>query len=327
VRAGSTDNAALAVLRNTITPEQKASRLWKWYKTFNGFMSKFLLFEYMTARSAIYQLAKDGRISKKEAVSELTAVTARMTMYSVVISMLGESVIDMAAGLLGYRDDEDDEEEKKKTLAQEAGQGLASTFTTMMFGRNFGNIARAPINIGVEYLNEKYLDFLRNGEYDPYTDQLQYTIAPKEGSKDPFMDIALNTVGPISPFLKTGRFIGKYMYAPEGKTEEKKERQGKEKWRVALEIPGSLGFVPFYNNIRKIQQDWIYGDLGRAEKITVANIGSKIKSAKSAMTRDINEAIKEQSKGEISANELNDRIVQAQQDYLNKINDYQKRLR
>lgn len=327
VRAGSTDNAALAVLRNTITPEQKASRFWKWYKTFNGFMSKFLLFEYMTARSAIYQLVKEGRISKKEAVAELAAVTARMTMYSVVISMLGESVIDMAAGLLGYRDDEDDEEEKKKTLAQEAGQGLASTFTTMMLGRNFGNVARAPINMGVEYINQNYLDFLRNGEYDPYTDQLQYTIAPKEGSKDPFMDIALNTVGPISPFLKTGRFVGKYMYSPEGKTEEKKERQGKEKWRVALEVPGSLGFVPFYNNIRKIQQDWIYGDLGKAEKITAANIGSKIKSAKSAMNKEINSAIKEQSKGEISGTELNNRIVQAQQDYLKKIKDYQSRLR
>jgi hypothetical protein len=141
------------------------------------------------------------------------------------------------------------------------------------------------------------------------------------------MDIALNTVGPISPFLKTGRFVGKYMYAPEGKTEEKKERQGKEKWRVALEIPGSLGFVPFYNNIRKVQQDWIYGDLGRAEKITAENIGSKIKSAKSSMTKEINSAIKEQSKGEISGTELNDRIVKAQQDYLQKINDYQKRLR
>ncbi len=327
VRAGSTDNSALSVLRNTITPEQKSSSFWKWYKTFNGFMSKFLLFEYMTARSAIYQLAKEGRISKKEAVAELAAVTARMTMYSVVISMLGESVIDMAAGLLGYRDDEDDEDEKKKTLAQEVGQGLASTFTTMMFGRNFGNVARAPINMGVEYINQNYLDFLRNGEYDPYTDQLQYTIAPKEGSKDPFMDIALNTVGPISPFVKTGRFVGKYMYASEGKTEEKKERQGKEKWRVALEIPGALGFVPFYNNIRKVQQDWIYGDLGKAEKITAANIGSKIKSAKSAVTRDINEAIKERSKGEITGNELNDRIVQAQQDYLKKIKDYQSRLR
>ena len=327
VRAGSTDNGALAVLRNTISPEQKASRFWKWYKTFNGFMSKFLLFEYMTARSAVYQLFKEGRISKKEAVAELAAVTARMTMYSVVISMLGESVIDMAAGLLGYRDDEDDEEEKKKTLAQEVGQGLASTFTTMMFGRNFGNVARAPINMGVEYINQNYLDFLRNGEYDPYTDQLQYTIAPKEGSKDPFMDIALNTVGPISPFLKTGRFIGKYMYADEGKTDEKKERQRKEKWRVALEVPGSLGFVPFYNNIRKVQQDWIYGDLKKAEKITAENIGSKIQSAKSTMSSEISKAVKESASGSITNEEMNARIQEAQKLFEEKIKDYQKRLR
>ena len=327
VRAGSTDNGALAVLRNTITPEQKASRFWKWYKTFNGFMSKFLLFEYMTARSAIYQLFKEGRISKKEAVAELAAVTARMTMYSVVISMLGESVIDMAAGLLGYRDDEDDEEEKKKTLAQEVGQGLASTFTTMMFGRNFGNVARAPINMGVEYLNQNYLDFLRNGEYDPYTDQLQYTIAPKEGSKDPLMDIAMNTIGPISPFYKTGRFIGKYMYAPEGKTEDKKERQRKEKWRIALEVPGSLGFVPFYNNIRKVQQDWIYGDLKKAEKITYENIGSKIQSAKSTMSSEISKAVKESASGTITSDEMNARISEAQMLYLEKIQDYMKRLR
>jgi len=327
VRAGSTDNAALTVLRNTISPEQKASRFWKWYKTFNGFMSKFLLFEYMTARSAIYQLFKEGRISKKEAVAELAAVTARMTMYSVVISMLGESVIDMAAGLLGYRDDEDDEEEKKKTLAQEVGQGLASTFTTMMFGRNFGNVARAPINMGVEYINQNYLDFLRNGEYDAYTDQLQYTIAPKEGSKDPLMDIAMNTIGPISPFIKTGRFIGKYMYADEGKTEDKKERQRKEKWRVALEVPGSLGFVPFYNNIRKVQQDWIYGDLKKAEKITAENIGSKIQSAKSTMSSEISKAVKESASGSITNEEMNARIQEAQKLFEEKIKDYQKRLR
>jgi hypothetical protein len=322
LRAGSTENAALTVLRNTIKPEQKASTFWKWYKTFNGFMSKFLLFEYMTARSAIYQLANEGRISKSEATRELAAVATRMTMYSVVISMLGNSMIDMAANLLGYRDDEEeDEEEDKKTLAQEVGQGLASTFTTMMFGRNFGNVVRAPINIGIEYMNENYLDFLRNGEYDAFTDNIQYTILPMENSKNPATDIALNTLGPISPFVKTANFTWKYL------AKEKKPGARKEGVRVATEIPGSLGFVPFYSDIRKIEMDWLYGDLKNANKITSKNIASKIKSAKASMTKDIREAVMMQSKKEISAEEMNEIIQQSQKEFLEKINDYQKRLK
>jgi hypothetical protein len=322
LRAGSTENAALTVLRNTIKPEQKASTFWKWYKTFNGFMSKFLLFEYMTARSAIYQLANDGRISKSEATRELAAVATRMTMYSVVISMLGNSMVDMAANLLGYRDDEEeDEDEDKKTLAQEVGQGLASTFTTMMFGRNFGNVARAPINIGIEYMNEKYLDFLRNGEYDAFTDNIQYTILPIQNSKSPATDIALNTLGPISPFVKTANFTWKYF------AKEKKPGARKEGVRVATEIPGSLGFVPFYSDIRKIEMDWLYGDLKNANKITSKNIASKIKSAKASMTKDIREAVMMQSNKEISAEEMNEIIQQSQKEFLEKINDYQKRLK
>lgn len=322
LRAGSTENAALTVLRNTIKPEQKSSSFWKWYKTFNGFMSKFLLFEYMTARSAIYQLANEGRISKSEATRELAAVATRMTMYSVVISMLGNSMIDMAANLLGYRDDEEeDEDEDKKTLAQEVGQGLASTFTTMMFGRNFGNVARAPINIGIEYMNEKYLDFLRNGEYDAFTDNLQYTVLPMENSKNPVTDIALNTLGPISPFVKTANFTWKYL------AKEKKPGARKEGVRVATEIPGSFGFVPFYSDIRSIEMDWLYGDLKNANKITSKNIASKIKSAKASMTKDIREAVMMQSKKEISAEEMNEIIQQSQKEFLEKINDYQKRLK
>jgi len=117
------------------------------------------------------------------------------------------------------------------------------------------------------------------------------------------------------------------LYAPEGKTEDKKERQRKEKWRVALEVPGSLGFVPFYNNIRKVQQDWIYGDLKKAEKITYENIGSKIQSAKSTMSSEIRKAVKESASGTITSEEMNARISEAQKLYLEKIQDYQKRLR
>jgi hypothetical protein len=227
----------------------------------------------------------------------------------------------MAANLLGYRDDEEDEEEDKKTLAQEVGQGLASTFTTMMFGRNFGNVARAPINIGIEYMNEKYLDFLRNGEYDAFTDNLQYTVLPMENSKNPVTDIALNTLGPISPFVKTANFTWKYL------AKEKKPGARKEGVRVATEIPGSFGFVPFYSDIRSIEMDWLYGDLKNANKITSKNIASKIKSAKASMTKDIREAVMMQSKKEISAEEMNEIIQQSQKEFLEKINDYQKRLK
>jgi hypothetical protein len=161
---------------------------------------------------------------------------------------------------------DDEEEDDDKSFAQKLGQGLASTFTSLIFGRDFGNAARSVVNYGVEKANEKYLDFLRDGEYDPYEDAIQYTFIPpeKKGKSLEAFDVIANISGPYSPALKSLNLVTKKLTEEPKKEGEAIDRQEQEKAiRVPLEILGNLGYVPFYKDIRAIVNKSIYSELDK----------------------------------------------------------------
>jgi hypothetical protein len=321
IKAGSSDNVALGIMRNTVMPNDSGAI--KWYKKFNSFMSKFLLFEYMTARSAIMSLYNNGQLTKREAVAQLAAVVSRMTVYNMASAMLGQTMLN----LIVPSDDED--EEDKKSVAQNAGQAFTSTFTTLMLGRNFGNAFRAPMNIGIEYMNEKYLDVLRNGEYDPYEDALQFTIVPKqkEGQQQKgvsIKDIMFNTLGPAIPFIKSAEYSVSKMTEPDKKTEEARLRQEKErKYRVPLEIAGSNGFVPLYKDLKKIQMELLYRDMGKTT-ITEENVKGLISGAKSKLTRELKEIEAIKSSNSISASEAKRMSKEAEDAFYDRVEEIEK---
>jgi hypothetical protein len=331
VKAGASDNIALGILRNTIKPDD--NEVAAWYKKFNSYMGKFLLFEYQTARSGINMLMKGNKLDKAEGVALIAAVTARMMVYQLATRTLANGFVDLVSGLLGYRDDEDDEEEDDKTVMQRVGQSIASTMTTLMFGRNFGNAARVPLNYGIEKMNEMYLESLRDGEYDMYEDALQYSIIPTEKPKGDtgkgvdIMDIYINTLGSAAPAVKTLRFLGKKATEDDKKREDAIERQKKERaLRAPLELAGSLGYIPLYKDVRKITMDYIYGDLDRVSVKSRAQAEDMISSAKSSLKDSYKEIAIMESNGEISSKEAREMTESAETKYTKKVQGVLKAL-
>jgi ribosomal protein S18 acetylase RimI-like enzyme len=254
--AGNVDNPFMNSLRSYVPSD--VSALTKSFKIFNNFMNKFMIGEFLTARRGALAMVGNGNISKTEGAKLMAAVVARMTVYSVMLSMVSQFFYGL------FLDDEDEDDEK--SFAQKLGQGLASTLTSLLLGRDFGNAMRSVVNYGVEKVNEKYLDFLRDGEYDPYEDAIQYTFIPpeKKGKSLEAFDVLANVSGPYAPSLKSMAFITKKLTETPKKEGDAIERQEQERnIRIPLEVLGNLGYLPLYKDIRSIVNKSIYSELDK----------------------------------------------------------------
>jgi hypothetical protein len=260
VLTGATDNAFMGVLKGTPKANQKPYL--RMFNMFNGFMTNFLIYEYMTARTGVMAAMGNGSISKKQGVALLAAVSTRMILYTLMSKMLGDALVGMFV-------DDEEEKEDEKSLLQKIGQAIASSATSLILGRDFGNATKGLINQGVEYANEKYLDFLREGEYDPYKDALQYTVVPpaKEGKRSTLSDMLVNMMGPFGPTYKTGDLAFRKLTEPDKKEAGAIQRSKDEaSIRLPLEVLGNLGMIPLYKDVRKVVNKQIYKDLDKAEK-------------------------------------------------------------
>lgn len=254
--AGNVENPYMNALRTHISSDMSA--LTKTFKMFDNFMLRFQIGDFLVARRGIQAMMGNGNISKDQGAKLMAAVVTRMTIYTIMTKMAAEFFYGL------FLDDE--EEDDDKSFAQKMGQGLASTFTSLLLGRDFGNVARSMVNYGVEKANEKYLDFLRDGEYDPYEDAIQYTFIPpeKKGKSLEAFDVIANISGPYSPALKSLNLVTKKLTEEPKKEGPAIERQEAEKnVRVPLEILGNLGYVPLYKDIRAIVNKSIYSELDK----------------------------------------------------------------
>ncbi len=266
VMAGATDNAFMGMLKGTSKPNQSLAL--KAFNTFNNFMTRFLIFEYITARTGIMSLIGKGELTKTQGAALIGGVTSRMVLYTLIGQMLAEGMTSL------FDDDDDDfnltpDEDGMKSPEKMLGQAFASSFTSLLFGRDFGNATKSIINLGVEEFNESQLEFLRDGDYDPYKDALQYTIVPKsESGKGTDLGTFLKRIGAAyGPILGTADLLLQALTEDKKKTQGAQERQDMENYvRLPLELLGNLGFVPLYKDVRKVVLDQIYGDLSRAKK-------------------------------------------------------------
>jgi hypothetical protein len=258
VLTGATDNPFMGMVKGSSKPNQSA--LLRAFNLFNTYMTRFAMYEYTTARQGIYAAMGNGSISRKEGIALLAAVTARMTVYTLMTNMFAGGL----AGLLGDEDEEDD-----KSLMQKLGQAFASTATSLVLGRNFGNATKTLVNYGVEEVNEEFLDFLRNGDYDPYKDAISFSAIPKEKKVGDIniADFIGNMSGPFSPAMKTANLIIKKAFSDEKKEPEAIKRSEEENTiRIPLEILGNLGMVPLYKDVRREVMNELYKDLRDADK-------------------------------------------------------------
>ena len=284
VFAGATDNAFMGILKGTSKPNQ--SVFIQSFNAFNNFMTRFLIYEYVTARTGIVNMVGRGDLSKREGAALLAGVTSRMMLYT----LIGQYTSYALTSLFDFEDEEEDEEfdwnapvndmmdEGKdvsdlKSFDKILGQSFASAFTSMLLGRDFGNVTKSIINVGVEEFNKEQLGFLRDGDYDAFRDSIQYTVSPKskDGGGTGLADYLMAMGAAFGPIIKTADLLIKKITEPVKKTEEARERQLKEiQQRIPLEILGNLGMIPMYKDVRKVVLNNIYKDLRQA-KIDATN--------------------------------------------------------
>lgn len=257
VRVGASDNPFTGILKGANAANQSAMK--QAFNKFNNFMSRFLIYEYTTARTGVYALMGSGKLTQKQGAAILGATMSRMIVYS----LLSKELVSIMMGMLGFGDDEEDE----KTFLQKVGQATGSALSGLILGRNFGNFTKAPINIGVEKVNKKFLDFLREGEYDPYEDAIQYTIIPKEERKQgDIMEYVKSFSGAFSPMIGTMQRTLE-VAARDPKTQAAQERRLRElSTRTPLEILGNTGYIPLYRDVRKIVMESLYEDMRNEKK-------------------------------------------------------------
>lgn len=261
-RLSAANNPFKGILKNAINPKQGMTK--KLFIQFNSFMTQFLIYDFNAARTAVYALAGKGTISKTQATMLLSGIVLRMMTYQIIMNQMNSLIGNLFK-------DEDDEEENEKSFTDQLTQAAAGTLASFAFGRNFGNTTRTLVNYGVEKVNEKYFDFLREGEYDPYTDKLVYSPI-QDGKINGLDDVAIALSGPLSPTLKTAKLAFR-AFGKEKKEEDAIRRQELEKARVFLETGGNAGLVPFYGDIRAVFNSYIYKDLKNKIKSMGASEG------------------------------------------------------
>ncbi len=259
VLVGASDNPFMGIQKGKIRATDSAALAF--FKQFNSFMSRFLIYEYAAARTGINAAVGNGMISKTQGAQVLGAVAIRMTAYTLLSKLFADMFVNAVTGI-------EDEEEDEKTISQRVQQALASSFVGLVLGRDFGNVTKSVINFGAEKFNEEFLESLRNGDYNQFRDAIAYSIIPpsKEYEGTELTDILKNMLGPYGPAFKMAETAVKKGFGAEKKTKEAIERQMRERTeRIPLEVLGNLGLVPFYKDIRRILLKEMYKDIGKKE--------------------------------------------------------------
>jgi hypothetical protein len=255
-RAATSINVFNGVLKNKINPNDSGSV--RTIKEVNGFMSNFMIYEYTTMRSGITALIHSGDISRAEGVRLLAGTTARMSMYMVLYQMLSHAFDAAAAAVTGLDLGDEEPEDVDDLFTRQLVGSIVST----MIGKNLGNIAKIGPMMGLEYINETYLQDLRDGkDFDPYKHSMSYSMLSREAIQDissgkkGFFDVLVPAFsGPYSPVAKTisrgAIVLSRAIYA---KKEETRERAKNElQQRIVLEMLGNLGLIPLYKDVRRI---------------------------------------------------------------------------
>jgi hypothetical protein len=312
VYSGASNNEFMGVLKGKLKANQGLTA--KVWNNFNSFMTNFMNFDYAAARSAVYNLFNEGYMTKKKAAAVLAGITTRSVIYQVMVANMGAGIVGAAFGLAF--DWEDDEEVDEKSYLQKLGRGLTNVLVGYTVGRNFGNAVRGMLNFGVEKINEEYLDFLRNGEYDFYKDNIAYTYlnVGERGDID-VPKIAVNMAGPYTPALNTAVLIGKNFgqisnrVMGKGPTKKEPEAIKREQmtvdYRIPLEVAGNLGLIPLYKDVKKAVNDEIYKDLRKAASTPDSSLPSTEDYEK---LKDLRE-LKSKTSNEDEIKEINRKII------------------
>ena len=302
IRAAASNNPFMGILKNRFKSSKGVPGAFRTaFIVFNSYMTNFLTYEYITARTGIYAAMGNGMISKQKGIQMLAGVTSRMMIYSALTKMIGNALASFLSGV------DDDDEDKEESFWQNLGQLFASSASALIFGRDFGNATKTLVNYGIEGMNEKYFDFLREGEYDRFDDAIAYSILnPGEDQRGTNLyEIAVNASGPFRPTFQTADLIARNIGAEEKAEPGARQRQiDEQNIRIPLEIAGNAGLVPFYKDIRKAVNKSIYASIKEDKKAEEAK--SRLLDSEWSQKKDKEvEALQKMLETETDLNKIN----------------------
>ena len=247
VTMATSNNAADAIIKNMRRTDDKPAM--GIYRLANSFMARFSLFEFATARNAIFALFNKGDLSKAEAAGLLAGVTFRMsaymTTYGMLTSMLDEELFDA---------EDDRDEDIEDVMARQ----LVGAMLSLLARQSLGNIPMLPINFYLEEsVNRNLLEELRNGEeYDKYKHSIVFSqIGVEDLKKKSLEEIFVDSfAGPYGPIINTlSRLLKVGVTSQTAKKLETRQKAEQEiEDRLILEVLGNLGLVPFYKDVRRV---------------------------------------------------------------------------
>ena len=257
----TSNNPYDGILKNMVSPEDSGRT--KLFKTLNGFMARYSLFEFGNANHAIMAMFNKGDINKAQAGAMLAGTITRMGSYMVAYTLLSQLFDDE---LFDAKDRYEEEDEFEDLLARQ----MIGSVSSLMFGTNLGNFARIPVNFALEYgINEPLLGDFRKGEYDPFIHSMVFSMINMEDIQkgDP-LEVALKIgAGPLGPAINTLRRLGvvTQRIGTSRKPETKKKYKKELEERMVVEVMGNLGLLPFYKDWRRIILKQMFGNELNAE--------------------------------------------------------------
>jgi hypothetical protein len=294
---GGNMNSFMGVLQNAVRNDDNF--LQATTKNFQQFMGKFIRQDYDSARKGLNALVGNGTISKTDGGILLGVILSRQVLYTYLVksfielfAILAAPTVEFVFSLLGFEDDDDDD----KTIAENVDEYLAKGFTgelqklyrtslsaitTVLLGGNSGNALRVAENYFIEKANKKYGEKigLRDGEYDPYKDAIQFNQFQDIGSKDEALVKIGKVLLPVySPLIGVTEVALKLALSPEPEGDRARLTRAKEYVRLGLEAAGNAGVMPFYKDIRKVAQQEVYKELSKEVKETAVNKEAKAKA-------------------------------------------------
>ena len=247
VTMATSNNAADAIIKNMRRTDDKPAM--GIYRLANSYMARFSLFEFATARNAIFALFNKGDLSKAEAAGLLAGVTFRMSAYMTTYAMLTSALDDELFGV---------EDDKNEDIEDVMARQLVGAMLSLLARQSLGNVPMLPINYYLEEsVNRNLLEDLRNGEeYDKYKHSIVFSQIGVEDLKTKSLEEIFvdSFAGPYGPIINTlSRLLQVGVSSQTAKKQETRDKAMKEiEDRLILEVLGNLGLVPFYKDVRRV---------------------------------------------------------------------------